>query len=157
MGFGGWPLSGISFGAPSSAISSTAYSIPLVIRSLDGVSSPVTVTVSLTVVDPASTVTEVSQAPLNLAYQNDNGVQVELGDRAPYLAELPSAANSFQMEFYYRNQESFDWPNLTSPSVGSIVPYLRPVGSNGFIGNPSRKPLLKGWSTDLFGRHKPLK
>ena len=126
----------VSPSVPSSAISSTAYSIPLVIRSLDGVSSPVTVTVSLTVVDPASTVTEVSQAPLNLAYQNDNGVQVELGDRAPYLAELPSAANSFQMEFYYRNQESFDWPNLTSPSVGSIVPYLRPVGSNGFIGNP---------------------
>ena len=127
----------ISLSVPSSAISSTAYSVPLVVSSLDGVSSPVNVTVSITVLDPASSLSEMSQAPLDLGYVNAAGVQVDLGDRAPYLAEAPSAANSFQMEFYYRNQGAFDWPGLIAPADKAIVPFLRPVGTDGFVGNPS--------------------
>jgi len=122
---------------PTSAVSDSSYDIPLVVRSLDGVSNPVAITVTITVLDPTSTFASVIQQPLNLGYENDQGLQVQLGDRAPYLAELPTGSNSLKMEFYYRNQEAFDWPHRTTPALRSIVPYLLPAGESGYLGDPT--------------------
>lgn len=63
---------------------------------------------------------------------------VTFNDRTPFLAEPPTVKNSFTMRFYYKTQASFDWPH-DQVAVGSIVPYLLPVNSDGtgFIGAPS--------------------
>ena len=54
-------------------------------------------------------------------------------DRTPALAETPTSANSFSMQFYYRTLEGFAWPNPThvAPDVDSIVPYLLPLDAEG--------------------------
>ena len=35
--------------------------------------------------------------------------------------------NAFGMQFYYKTQAGFAWPNQTAPPDGTIVPYLRPA------------------------------
>ncbi|MCF7674053.1 MAG: hypothetical protein K9M97_01820 [Akkermansiaceae bacterium] len=48
---------------------------------------------------------------------------------------------NFRMHYFYKTQAEFDFPGLTPPVVGTIVPYLRPFTngidpSDGFSGNP---------------------
>ena len=95
---------------------------------LDG-SAAVTKTLVIAV-SSDSGVAAVGQAPMDLSY-TANGVTQELGNRPPYLAAAPTSANSFRMRFYYKTLPGFAWPGYNSvPSENSIVPYLRPVGSN---------------------------
>ena len=54
---------------------------------------------------------------------------MQLVDRPPFLAYPPDSSNSFTMRFYYKTQPGFAFPGQTTPSVGTIVPYLRPLGS----------------------------
>lgn len=113
--------------------------IELVLSSVDG---DVSMNLSVPLVVTADTaISEVVQAPLNLSYDDNNGVTMELGDRPPYLALLPTEVNSLSMVFYYRTLAGFAWPSENSPpAVGSIVPYLRPLdGSGGYIGQASSK------------------
>jgi hypothetical protein len=55
--------------------------------------------------------------------------------RPPSLAHPPESGqtiptNAFGMRFYYKTEEGFAWPGLANPpAIGTIVPYLRPVGS----------------------------
>ena len=71
---------------------------------------------------------DVSQAPLRLQRTLADGSQVEYRGRPPYLAANPTAANSFKMRYYYKTLEGFAWPRGAVP-VGTIVPYLRPLGT----------------------------
>jgi len=114
-----------------------AYIIPLVVSSVDGVSNPVQIQVTIQVIAPDSTLTELTQAPLNLSYANDAGVSMMVGDRAPHLATRPTTSNSFRMRFYYKNRVDYDWPHLATPSVGAIVPYLLPMTQTGYSGDPT--------------------
>ena len=114
-------------GTPQGADEGTE-SINLVVTPLDG-SAAVTKTLVITV-SSDSGVAAVGQAPMDLSY-TANGVTQELGNRPPYLAAAPTSANSFRMRFYYKTLPGFAWPGYNSvPSENSIVPYLRPVGSN---------------------------
>lgn len=50
-------------------------------------------------------------------------------------------AKSFVMHYFYKTQAEFDFPGLTKPDVGTIVPYLRPFtngmnAAGGFNGDP---------------------
>ena len=86
--------------------------------------------------------TAVAQGPLTLASENPyTGTTVEFTDRPPYLAASPSPENSFTLRFYYKTQDGFDWPGVTNPpATGSIVPYLRPLDSQGKpVGEPGSK------------------
>lgn len=52
--------------------------------------------------------------------------------RPPRLADPPTPTNCFTMRFYYKTQDGFAWPGIANPPpVGTIVPYLRPVNSDG--------------------------
>jgi hypothetical protein len=73
--------------------------------------------------------TDNPQSALVLSRTLTDGSTVSYRGRPPYLANTPADTNSFTMRFYYKTQEGFAWPSGTAPSVGSIVPYLRPVGS----------------------------
>ncbi|MEX0742223.1 MAG: hypothetical protein WD079_05445, partial [Phycisphaeraceae bacterium] len=82
------------------------------------------------------------QSELQIISENPHtGTQVTHVGRPPYLAVDPAPKNSFTMRFYYKTQEGFAWPGLANaPPVNSIVPYLRPVTSEGnFVGNPAAK------------------
>ena len=71
---------------------------------------------------------DVSQGPLRLPRTLPDGSQVEYRGRPPYLAANPTAANSFKMRYYYKTLDGFAWPRGEVP-VGTIVPYLRPLGT----------------------------
>jgi len=66
---------------------------------------------------------------LTVNMQMTDGTSVDFVGRPPFLAARASDTNSFSMRFYYKTQEGFAWPNLNAVPVGTIVPYLRPVGS----------------------------
>ncbi len=109
-------------GVPNSA-GSNFYTFTL---TDDGVS--VTNTLSLNIKTNGSVV---AQGPLTITSYNkyafNNAVYV---DRPPVLAAPAETNNCFTMRFYYKTQRGFAWPGLqNSPAEGSIVPYLRPVGS----------------------------
>lgn len=91
-----------------------------------------TVTLALGV---AATGNVVSQAPLIVT----SGAGVTYVDRPPFLARTPSSANSFSMRFSYVTQPGFAWPGrVNPPTVGTVVPYLRPTNPDGgFVGNGS--------------------
>lgn len=101
----------------------------------------ISVTNTLTVrVISSGSVTQ--QGPLTIVSTNkyalNNGVFV---GRAPFLAAPADGSNSFTMRFYYKTQKDFDWPGLANPpAVGSVVPYLRPLGTNGqYLGDGAAK------------------
>jgi hypothetical protein len=53
--------------------------------------------------------------------------------RGPHAGGSPS----FRMQFYYTLREGFFIPGLSSqPAVGTILPYLRPIADNAFVGDP---------------------
>jgi hypothetical protein len=132
LSINGMTLSGTAQGSDADA------DINLVITPLDG-SAAVVKTLNITVSSDAS-VAAVGQAAMSLSY-DDVGVTQELGNRPPDLAAVPTAANSFNMRFYYKTLPGFAWPSdTTPPAEGSIVPYLRPEGSTadaGASGTPS--------------------
>ncbi len=95
------------------------------------------------------------------------GSVVTHAGRPPYLAASPVPSNSFTMRFYYKTQPGFAWPGLAQPPAeGSIVPYLRPLNTDGktFAGDPSspQSPALDivyrpVWpATDPSDSSKPL-
>lgn len=85
--------------------------------------------------------TVVAQSPISIASTNSYaGTAVTHVGRPPYLASAPAPTNSFTMRFYYKTEDGFAWPGIASPpAVGSIVPYLRPRNSAGFVGDPAAK------------------
>ena len=122
-------------GTPSGADTGT-LSLDLVLTPSDG-SDAITVTLAITV---SATDDSVGQAAMNLNYTESSVTKI-VGNRPPVLAEVPTAANSFVMKFYYRTLEGFYWPGMSSqPAVDTIVPYLRPLdGSGGYSGDASSK------------------
>ena len=82
--------------------------------------------------------TVVALGPLAITSTNQySRTNVTYMGRPPFLALAPVTSNSFTMRFYYKNRADFDWPNLGGPlAVGTIVPYLLPVGSSE---NPANK------------------
>jgi len=115
----GVAIVGSPYGFPSSNY------ISLVIQDLaDG--SQVTNNLALTVL-AAGAIT--NQGPLTITSSNQYSLAtVTFTNRPPFLAEPPAPSNSFTMHFYYKTLPAFDWPSA-GPPVGSIVPYLVPVGS----------------------------
>lgn len=103
-----------------------------------GDDSEVTASLQLTVSETGSVVT---QEKLTITSFNSFASANVTYNRPPYLAQSPTAKNSFTMRFYYRTQEGFAWPGDSSPpQVDSIVPYLRPKDSGGsFIGDPASR------------------
>lgn len=93
-------------------------------------------------IDVVANGTATSQGPLVITSSNPfAGGLVSYNNRPPYLAQSPSPQNSFTMRFYYKTQEGFDWPGVsTPPAIGTIVPYLRPLDTNGnHLGDPAAK------------------
>ena len=84
---------------------------------------------------------DVSQKPLRLTRTLADGSVVEYRGRPPFLAATPSGANSLTMRFYYKTQEGFDWPAGQVVPTGTIVPYLRPVGTlpGTYVGSAASK------------------
>lgn len=126
-------------------IGATSTNLSLVISALDK-SGSVTNTLSITVPsDPAAQ--GVTQAAMNMSYTNTvsalstNKVTKVVGNRPPYLAEVPTGANSFKMRYYYRTREGYAWPSVPNPpAVNSIVPFLRPLDSTrNYVGDPGSK------------------
>ncbi len=75
----------------------------------------------------------VQQGPLRIVsynpYSGNDNVYV---GRPAGLATPPRPTNSFVMAFYYKTQGDFAFPGIASPPpAGTIVPYLRPLDSNG--------------------------
>ncbi len=104
-----------------------ALSLKLVLTPSDG-SDAITETLAITVSADADTV---GQAAMNLDY-TDGAVTKVVGNRPPSLAEVPTAENSFKMQFYYRTLEGFYWPGMSEqPAVDTIVPYLLPLDESG--------------------------
>jgi Skp family chaperone for outer membrane proteins len=124
-------LSGIPAGSDTGSLN-----LDLVLTPSDG-SDAVTVTLAITV---SATASAVGQAAMNLNYTESSVTKI-VGNRPPALAEVPTAANSFVMKFYYRTLEGFYWPGMSEqPAVDTIVPYLRPLdGSGGYSGDASSK------------------
>jgi len=83
--------------------------------------------------------TVLAQGPLTILSTNRyTGSTVTFSNRPPFLAESPNPSNSFTMRFYYKTEPGFAWPGIQSPpAVGSIVPYLRPVGATNVEGAAS--------------------
>ena len=81
------------------------------------------------------------QPPLVFTSTNKySHAQVYYVGRPPFLAQAADTSNTFTMRFYYKTQASFDWPSAGNPPpVGSIVPYLLPLNTNGigFAGDPT--------------------
>jgi len=121
---------------PLSAVGTT--NLQLIVADLwEG--SRATNTLTLTVVTNGSTVT---QGQLVMPSTNTlSGVSTYFTNRAPFLAYSAASSNSFQMKYYYPTDPSFDWPgNANPPAAGSVVPYLRPVGSGGaYVGDPTSR------------------
>ena len=127
--------------APTGSVTPTPTSVSLIVESLDGKEQQVEVEVFITVNNPADGKPEASQDALDLSYENDKGITVSLINRPPYLAAKPEDSNSFTMQFFYKQKEGFDWPGYPQPpKTNQIVPYLRPVGSDGlFEGDATSK------------------
>jgi hypothetical protein len=52
-------------------------------------------------------------------------------------ATAVAVSPSFGMQFYYKMREGFFVPGLaTQPAVGTILPYLRPIVSSAYVGDP---------------------
>ncbi|MEI6341389.1 MAG: LamG domain-containing protein [Verrucomicrobiota bacterium] len=87
--------------------------------------------------------TPITQGPAILNSTNEyTGSIVTFTTRPPYLAASPTPQNSFTMRFYYKTEESFDWPGIANaPPAGTIVPYLRPIDpdTGEFVGDPTSK------------------
>ena len=139
------PTTGLPAGLTINSLSITgiptvpgAYSVSLVVTDVgDGTS--VTKTLVLNVVATGSVV---AQGDIAITSANPfAGANVTYIGRPPLLAETPTSANCFTMRFYYKTQEGFAWPGVANPpSVGSIVPYLRPREANGEpVGTASSK------------------
>ena len=119
--------------APTGSVTPTPTSVSLIVESLDGKEQQVEVEVFITVNNPADGKPEASQDALNLSYENDKGITVSLINRPPYLAEKPEDSNSFTMQFL-QTKGGFrlaSYPN--TPKIDQIVPYLRPVGTDGLF------------------------
>ena len=113
--------------------------VDLVVTPLDG-SAAVTKRLNITISSDAN-VAAVGQAAMDLSYDSGGVTQV-LGNRPPALAAAPTPANSFAMRFYYKTLPGFAWPGEATPPVeGSIVPYLRPVGSGADAGASATESL----------------
>jgi len=128
----GWlKTSGLSvYGTPNTWDVGTNVIQLIVSDSFDG--QCVTNTLVLRV---ARTGTVDAQVPLAITSTNPytQTVTTFIG-RAPLLAFSPTPTNSFTMRYYYKTEASFDWPGQTVP-VGTIVPYLRPVLNNAYVGD----------------------
>ena len=110
-----------------------SFSFDLILKPSDGTAA-VSITLSVTV---NATGSVAGQAPMNLSYDID-GVSKVVGNRPPALAEAPTPANSFVMQFYYRTLEGFYWPGKNpQPAVDTIVPYM--VSPNDAGREPSSK------------------
>lgn len=74
--------------------------------------------------------------PLTILSTNSyTGTTSEFIGRPPHLSQSAANTNSFAMRFFYKTQEGFAWPNHPSPPTnGSVVPYLRPLSSQGYVG-----------------------
>jgi hypothetical protein len=54
-----------------------------------------------------------------------------------YRGPHAGASPSFQMQFYYAMRDGFFIPGLaTQPAAGTVLPYLRPIAANAFVGAP---------------------
>ncbi len=121
-------------GTPVKTNVATSYSLTLEDVGI-GVRVPLALTISV-----VASGAHVMQAPLALSRSLPDGSQVTYRGRPPFLAETPTGTNSFVMQFYYKTQEGFAWPRGEVP-VGTIVPYLRPLGTTpgSFVGDASSK------------------
>ncbi|HYE32573.1 MAG TPA: hypothetical protein VEH27_14180, partial [Methylomirabilota bacterium] len=101
----------------------------------DGSSVPLTLAVTV-----SSTGNPTTQGPMVIASTNIYGEAVAFTNRPPLLAQSPVGTNSFTMQFYYPTQPGFDWPGVANPpAVGAIVPYLRPLVNDEFVGDATSK------------------
>lgn len=82
-----------------------------------------------------------AQNPLMIASTNPyTGSATVFSNRAPFLAVSPTPTNSFTMRYYYKTEASFAFPGVTvPPPAGSIVPYLRSLSNNAFVGDGASK------------------
>ena len=108
---------------PSGNATATTYTFELIDLGLSQTNS-----LSLSI-EVRSNGSESTQSALTVNMQMTDGTSVDFVGRPPFLAARASDTNSFSMRFYYKTQEGFAWPNLNAVPVGTIVPYLRPVGS----------------------------
>lgn len=123
----GLAISGLTIsGTPTAlGVSPTPYVLNLVLLDV-GDSSRVELQLTMDVVSAGTLAT---QGQLVITRQV-NGESRKFVGRPPVLTEIPTATNSFAMRFYYKNQDTFDWPQLgTAVTNEQIVPYLRPLGS----------------------------
>lgn len=74
-----------------------------------------------------------------LVLQSSNGYTgsvYDFSNRPPYLAASPVPTNSFAMQYYYKTIDGFAWPGFNeAPETGAIVPYLRAVTNNTYVGD----------------------
>jgi hypothetical protein len=128
----GWlKTSGLSvYGSPNIGDLGTNVIQLIVTDSFDG--QRVTATLVLRV---AGTGTVDAQAPLAISSTNPYTQTVTMfRGRAPLLAFSPTPTNSFTMRYYYKTEAGFDWPGQAVP-VGTVVPYLRPLSNNAYVGD----------------------
>jgi hypothetical protein len=141
IGLPAWlQISGLRLsGTPPAASAGQQTPIEVIVRDLYEQS---TVTNQILVKVMASGAMASNQVALSIISTNQyTGSVIEFTNRAPFLAHSPAPSNSFTMRYYYRTEPSFAWPGLSSPPVsGSIVPYLRPLKSDGsgYEGEPHR-------------------
>ncbi len=116
-----------------------SFSLDLILKPSDGTAA-VSITLSVTV---NATGSVAGQAPMNLSYVVDGVTQV-VGNRPPALAEAPTPANSFVMQFYYRTLEGFYWPGMNpQPAVDTIVPYMLASNDTGVDASDKNKDSLE--------------
>jgi hypothetical protein len=123
----GLGVSGLKIvGTPTDgAVSASAYRLNLALADI-GDGSRVFLTLEL---DVRSSGTAAMQGALEISRSVGSRTLRYVG-RPPNLTVTPTAQNSFAMRFYYKNQEGFAWPGITTTVTnGQIVPYLRPAGS----------------------------
>jgi len=118
---------------PASDITARSYTLDLIDVGLNQTNRH---TFSLEVKQNGS---EATQGPLILTSQTVDGSSISFVGRPPFLAARANNTNSFTMRYYYKTQEGFAWPTLSSVPVGSIVPYLRPLGGVTYEGDATSK------------------
>ncbi|HWD17891.1 MAG TPA: hypothetical protein VHB20_01320, partial [Verrucomicrobiae bacterium] len=126
-------------GTPTSTLVATNLSTNFLLTITDGDGAATSNMFNLQIATNGSIV---AQGPMVILSTNKySGALVTYEDRPPFLALPADTSNSFTMRFYYKTQASFDWPNTpNAPTVGSVVPYLRPFnGSGGFVGSATSK------------------
>jgi hypothetical protein len=132
----GLEIRGLSITGVPTVIETSILSLQIT-DTADGSTVTQSLTIDVGVGGPA-----VVQGPLVITSANPfAGGNVSYTNRPPYLAQTPTASNSFTMRFYYKTQAGFDWPGIASPpSVGTIVPYLRRIdGQGAHVGDPAAK------------------